>query len=349
MLSVVSVQANNYDATYVYRTKITFSGYDKLETLTNFPVLVRFGPNMPNFSYSQFNSPENAGDLRFLTPDFSSVLNYEIEEWNTGPGMTSYVWVRIPALTNNTSIWAYWGNLSLTNPPASTTNGAVWNANYKAVWHMGETNVHDWTAYINSGLSYTNTSITGVIGRGQNFAGNSYVDLGTKPSLNITGAITISSWLYHNTGLGWAFAYGAGIAGGNWVCDIGLSSAHQWGGEIKGFTLIGPSSPTEAMSWHHQVVVYDYDGGSVLLYHDGVQVSVTNATGASTSANLFRIGAKADLSLFWNGLIDEMRVSSAAESSNWVWACWLNQASNSVFNAYEAVEKTKRGSVMWIM
>ena len=39
-------------------------------------------------------------------------------------------------------------------------------------------------------------------------------------------------------------------------------------------------------------------------------------------------------SYFYNGLMDEVRVESVARSSNWVWACWLNQTSNSLFNSY---------------
>ena len=32
-----------------------------------------------------------------------------------------------------------------------------------------------------------------------------------------------------------------------------------------------------------------------------------------------------------NGGLDEFRISSVARSSNWIWACWLNQASNAAF------------------
>ena len=35
-----------------------------------------------------------------------------------------------------------------------------------------------------------------------------------------------------------------------------------------------------------------------------------------------------------NGRLDEVRVSSVARSSNWLWATWQNIASNSTFNSY---------------
>jgi hypothetical protein len=41
---------------------------------------------------------------------------------------------------------------------------------------------------------------------------------------------------------------------------------------------------------------------------------------------------------FYNGLIDEFRVSSVARSSNWVWAVWANMNPGSTFIGYSAAE-----------
>jgi hypothetical protein len=38
------------------------------------------------------------------------------------------------------------------------------------------------------------------------------------------------------------------------------------------------------------------------------------------------------------GILDEVRISPVNFSSNWVWACWLNQASNVFFNGYGTVQ-----------
>jgi hypothetical protein len=42
-----------------YRMKITFSGYNKPEALTNFPALVIFDTNRGSFSYGQFTSTKS--------------------------------------------------------------------------------------------------------------------------------------------------------------------------------------------------------------------------------------------------------------------------------------------------
>jgi hypothetical protein len=40
----------------------------------------------------------------------------------------------------------------------------------------------------------------------------------------------------------------------------------------------------------------------------------------------------------WAGTIDEVRVSRVTRSADWLWACWMNIASNSTFNAYGEVQ-----------
>jgi hypothetical protein len=46
--------------------------------------------------------------------------------------------------------------------------------------------------------------------------------------------------------------------------------------------------------------------------------------------------------------MDEVRISGVPRSSNWLWTCWLNQASNSAFIDYSAVRSTRRGTAVLI-
>ncbi len=142
------------------RLKITFSGYDRTETLQDFPALVNLGPtNLSGFSYSQFASPTGA-DLRFTDATGSNEIPYEIDEWN--PSGTTPVWVQVPALSQtNNFIWAYWGNPADTTPPAYTTNGAVWVPPafqslppYLVVYHLEQSAF----PYFDSTLNYPSTN-----------------------------------------------------------------------------------------------------------------------------------------------------------------------------------------------
>ena len=150
------------DAIDPYTMQITFGGYTANETLTNFPALIVFANNMggSDFQYSQVAST-NGWDLRFAAnSNETSLLNYEIERWN--PSGSSYVWVQVPALTNNISIWAFWGNTTNTSAPATyTTNGATWSNNFVLVEHMNQTN--------GTSTIYLKDSSTNLYGGAQSF------------------------------------------------------------------------------------------------------------------------------------------------------------------------------------
>ncbi len=93
---------------YDHSMKLTFPGYTRSTPLTNFPAMVRFGSDM-DVSYDGFASP-NGADLRFTDSDGTTIINHEIEKWDTNG--TSTVWVQVPELTGGgtDSIYAYWGN-----------------------------------------------------------------------------------------------------------------------------------------------------------------------------------------------------------------------------------------------
>src|SRR6185312_11166750 len=97
---VVTLNPSNYTD----RLKITFSGYNRGETLTDFPVLVRLSNSRQGFNYSHFASG-TGGDLRFTDATGTRVIPHEIDEWN--PAGESTVWVQVPALSSGSAIWAY--------------------------------------------------------------------------------------------------------------------------------------------------------------------------------------------------------------------------------------------------
>jgi len=117
-----------------FETEITFSGYDRPEPLTNFPVLVELGAGITGFSYTNFLSPTDGADLRFRRADNDLELNYEIENWDTNG--TSHVWVQVDALASNTAIYAMWGNTNWSEAPACRTNGHGMR-NAQIFWLLG--------------------------------------------------------------------------------------------------------------------------------------------------------------------------------------------------------------------
>ncbi|MEM7393354.1 MAG: LamG domain-containing protein, partial [Verrucomicrobiota bacterium] len=89
--------------------------------------------------------------------------------------------------------------------------------------------------------------------------------------------------------------------------------------------------------WTHITGVMN--GSSRAIYLDGTletahsDASVVTVPNRSDSA---RLGSwEHSAATAFDGKIDEVRISSVARSSNWIWAVWMNMASNHLFNEYE--------------
>ncbi|MEM7396210.1 MAG: Calx-beta domain-containing protein, partial [Verrucomicrobiota bacterium] len=143
--NTIYIQDNDIGITnWKTRLKINVCGYDKAEPLTNFPLLVVLGTNIPGFHFGQFHGP-NGADLEFRNADESVRLNHEIEGWNVNG--EAHIWVQVDRLVSNGCIYALWDHHNLTNPAPYTTNGSTWSEDYLAVWHFNRTAADSATVY----------------------------------------------------------------------------------------------------------------------------------------------------------------------------------------------------------
>lgn len=331
-----------------FKLPISFSGYNRSETLTNFPLLVVLNTNLNGFSYNQFVSPSGL-DLRFIASDGVTELPYEIEKWDTNGN--SYVWVQVPLLNASASFNATWGNTLNNVQQPYTTNGAVWASDYVGVWHLTngvtlsgiDSSSNHWNGTVGSGPQATN----GLVDGGGLFKGtfNDYVDAGTNNALpNGTG--TISIWINLNTnayGLNnYAFAKGDDNGVSSWGLDLGpgptgcnvslLYGAAQF---VQAFI---PGNP-ETNSWHMVSAVMKPNAQQI--YFDGALLATSNLTTITPlSTNRINIGKTQRAAPFYyafNGVLDEARIATAQHSSNWMWAEFMNIASNTTLSSYGTV------------
>jgi hypothetical protein len=333
------------------RLKITFAGYNRGETLQDFPVLVQLGTNLSGFSYQTFASP-TGGDLRFADASGTREIPYEINEWN--PNGVSTVWVQVPALSStNDFIWAYWGNGIDVTPPDYTTNGAVWLPpafqmlpSFDLVYHLEQGSF----PYFDSTLQYPATngiapaSVAGIIGQAATFANSQYLDAG---SVNLGNAFTLSAWVNVSSSIAniqgiWANGPGGysaaeivlyvndyGTGDGALILGTGNGSAGtQWG------TATGAVSFNQ---WHFVTAAVDRADGTAQLYVDGnpeASGAIRNDFPTNSDMNLGRFNTG---SFAFNGLIDEARIQAGTNSANWVWASYMTVAANSTFENYSGV------------
>lgn len=327
------------------RLKISFAGYNRGEPLTNFPMLVNLGSNLPGFSYSQFASP-TGGDLRFTDAGGLMPIPHEVDEWNTNG--TSEVWVNVPLLSGtNDYIWAYWGNPNATNPPAWTTNGSVW-PDHDLVWHLKETTLpFTDSAQNNPALSgNAPASTNGVIGRGSAFTGSSQF-LNGGP-VNLGTAFTLSAWVKVDPSANsiqtiWANKPGGWNSAGFslYVNSYNTSDEKlilETGDGVTGLNASTAGNVVTPGVWHRVTAVVDESAGSARLYVDGADYTQTptinNAFPNQTGINLGRF---TNSTFYFKGLMDEVRIESGKRSSNWVWAAWMNVVSNTTLATYSSI------------
>ncbi|MEI6970948.1 MAG: LamG domain-containing protein [bacterium] len=351
------------------RMRISFPAYSgQSETLTNFPVLVVLSNNVGNsgFDFSAFDTG-SGHDLRFVTNlDDTASLDYEIESWNTNADGASYVWVRMPILPpdGNGYVWAKWGDDTTQLP--CTTNGSVWNSGFAAVWHMNDTNqagyVTDGTANRNhatrNGTAPTNAA--GRIAGAQGFT-NGYLEAADSASLDLSAdRHTMEAWVYGTTLAGDYRCVVGKIAWANtdWTYNTHVgwtdpnSFLHQnvYNASVDQ-TLNTANGSLVAGQWYYVTATYDrtLSSANQVSYINGAQrASRSTTVVVPANAQPVRIGAwySGDPNYFI-GYIDEVRLSSVARSSNWVWSCWMGQVSNTVFNSYGPMQAVSNAWFVW--
>jgi hypothetical protein len=97
----------------------------------------------------------------------------------------------------------------------------------------------------------------------------------------------------------------------------------------SGFGINGATTSMVINTWYH--VAATYDGTTLLAYKNAAQTnSVVNSSGMFNSDGPFMIGSHG-ISWYFNGLIDEVRVSNTPRSVDWLTTEYNNQNSPATF------------------
>ncbi len=319
--------ADWWDANWTYRKRLTFDNSGQPEPLADFPVLVRLDPT--RIDYSRVGAAGE--DLRFVALNGSTTVPFEVETWN--PGGVSDIWVRAPRIGGNSeadAVWIYYGNASATD---GQSPGAVWDASYKGVWHLGAS-LDDSTLNGNTGVNTGSVEVAGRIGQARFFDGvDDAIDVGSESAIAVAGDLTIEVWIQVGDPL---------QAGSPRV----LSKKVQWdptsGFNIEYQPLSGSLSSSGSgsdsagadgvnldLDWHQVVVAIS--GGTAAVYLDGVDVT-TDATITPVVAGTHRLvfGRRADGGEHFQGGIDEVRLSNVRRSRGWIEAQYRSMSDNFV-------------------
>ena len=310
-----------------YKEKIIVDHSYINKKLKNFPVLVKLDSS--NFDFSK--SASDGSDIRFVN-NRGRVLSYEIEKWDSS-NQIAYIWVKLPVVRKNSDTVFYMYHDSNPLLPADAYNDPtdVWSNGFVMVQHGNSpdgTNLYDSTSYNNNGIIHGVVEADGIIGDAGNFDGvDDYVLINDSPSLDFSSAdgITIEAWINVDNWGHWKdIVFKGDGSGSNSDFQFALvNNGLAWDGTLGGTwrTKYFPTSQ-DTGTWIY--VGLTHDNSTVNCYRDGVSISSQSDVGnIYHSNNPLAIGREGSQNYgYFDGLIDEVRISNTARSDAWIKASY---------------------------
>jgi len=166
----------------------------------------------------------------------------------------------------------------------------------------------------NGSISGATWTTSGKYGDALSFNGtNARVNINNATSLQLRSGMTLEAWVYPTSV---SSAWRDVIYKGNdnyYLEGTSPNSSRPAMGGTFGGNLYG-TSPLTANTWAH--LAASYDGATMRLYVNGVQVASRAQTGAiATSTNPLQIGGDSIYGQYFAGRIDEVRIYNRALSA----------------------------------
>lgn len=325
------------DAGTSYRKAILIGGGTVGENLTDFPLYVA----LVGDSDLQDHAGTDGRDIAFVTEDGVTALDFEIETWSRSSG-TLRAWVRVPSISAaaDTTIYLRYGS----SPAPSLDPTDVWKNGFLAVFHLDDdptgtivdsTGARDGSA--GGGMNAADV-VPAQIGDGLEFDGNNDVVNFTNPYSG-GGEHTISAWVSQDVTADNDALVVLG-AGGTTDGSRFLHTRFFSGAIAVGLYNDDRETNDDIQGDGFVLVHWTYDAmGRSRVYIDGTQVDgpYTHTGPANTSGTQGRIGnapgggSGFGTSMGFNGIADEVRLSSIARSAEWIAAEFANQSSPDTF------------------
>lgn len=318
-------------------------------TLTNFPVLLTLD-TLPSEMFDadgSYPALSGGGDIRFSTDQAGTsrlaceIIVFTID--NDPANGVAEIWVNVPSVSSSvdTSIWVWYNKTGESQPGEAEAYGkhATWNSAFETVQHLNDattSTITDSTGNSNDGTKVGANEpieIDGAWGgsKGQNFDGsNDYIDIGEAP-FDIIGNITVEAWIkVTNFDIAWQNIISKGDSAWRFTRDDVSNFLHFAMNGLTPRNVDGTVNVNDA-GWHYIVGVYD--GSSLYIYVDGTEDNSAAQSGTPTNNNFnVYIGENSETTgRQFDGVIDEIRVSTTDRNLGWISACFNNQDDPATF------------------
>ncbi len=322
----------------------TSSGAEVLGNILNFPVLVRL--TNTNFDFTQ--AKIGGEDIRFTKPD-NTLLPHEIEYWNAA-NEEAAIWVKIDTIYGNDNTHYFimaWGNPDAINVSNSASVFDTANG-FQGVWHLGEegnTIAKDATGNHYNGTPNNMTAasaVQGMIGGALEFDGSSshIIMQGTttgKLNFPVKGTYTLAAWAYTDSLRGEPYSALRNsqeiISKGKYHYNLDIDNNDRWHmsevEDVVGYHRVEANA--EERKW--TLVVAVRNGTAMDLYINGQlrndSLFIDGAgSNRDTNGDLVFGKKSGQDNRYFDGKIDEVRISNVALTPDWIKLCYMNQKTN---------------------
>jgi len=335
----INVTVGWYNASWLYRKKITIDHTKVGANLSYFTALI----SLTSDSDLTARARSDGYDILFTSNNGSTKLNHERTYYSAG---TLLAWVKVPYVSSSvdTVIYMYYGNSGASDQ--QNAEGA-WDSSHKAVWHF-QNSLLDSTSNNNDGTNDGSTDTpSGKIGRARSFDGfNDRVSLGTGAIINPLEPFTISAWIYVDTtpAINRHYAIFSKANAGSDLNALGFFVGQYAPSDRYLVLATNNGSWTDHVStsqvplttWTHVAIVVER--ASYTFYINSSQVGTGTYTPPSSNASLAQYIGDSQNVHFYDGGIDELRLSDVARSSGWVTTSYNNQNSPGTFYSLSSEE-----------
>lgn len=320
----------NIGAGVGYYSSFTINSGQVPSTQTDFPILV-------NVVDARFKTVANGGrvedsngyDIRpYSDVGLTLPLSYELERYNASTGEV-IMSIKRSSVSDGLVTYLKYGDPTITTDGSSSS---TWSNGYLGVYHLGNgttINVNSATG-TNNGTNNGVTAVVGQVDGAGSFVSSSSQYVALPASI---GPLTYSAWIkatsFPAAQNSIVVKNGSGVQG---LAIFWVTSAGKVYGQFGNNAVTGATTLSTA-TWYHVATVFDgiqpvdvYVNGALDAHAAGV------GSGTNLGSNLTQIGSDQSVgSRYFNGAIDEVRISSSARSANWLLTEYRNQFAPSVF------------------
>ncbi|WP_179415520.1 DUF2341 domain-containing protein [Mucilaginibacter sp. E4BP6] len=349
----LNVLSGNYAFSQPATLNTTTSGITT--TLTTFPALVYikedalkagtgFVQNCANNIQFPTGGNSTGYDFAFTLNGSNTELFYQVQNYDPTTG-TLTAWVQIPSVSasSNVALTFYFG--SKTPNHTSVFTASTWPTDYVDVFHFDEgstsATVLDATIAANNASQINTAVATGQIGKAYTFNGSSTQIVTSSVNNNITSSFTLSAWVNSSTFTGHTdqkvVTNETSLSTGGYKLSLYGNTATTMYDEVESRENDGTLSIDRAATggtilsantWYYVQGVYDNSTGTLYSYLNGkLDRSSTAANAAGTNGGALIMGSDYAANYWFDGIIDECRVSNVAKSADWIKEEYYNQSS----------------------